>query len=295
VAPATATGAAAEGAAGGVLHPWGTRMLRTVQFALARLRSRDGNVEAHARPFDLTFTGPAQDVITRHIFRYGVHEPQISAYLIDRVCIGPEEIALDVGANLGWYSVLLDRLSRPGARILSFEPDPQSFALLEWNLARNSAARVTPYNLALGETPGMTRLNRYKTSNNGRHTLLDGDTSGGTVEVAVARLESFWETHGLGERRIRLMKVDVEGFEIFVLRGAGALLDRCDRIILEYSPTSLPIAHLPMQALPELLRAHGLRAHAFTPGGLEPVSFEQLAEAGEQMDLLLTRASGLPP
>ena len=294
MSPSTLAEAAATRAAD-VQHPWGRRLLRSAQFALARLRSRDGHVEAHARPFDLTFTGPARDVITRHIYRYGVHEPQITAYLMDRVCIGPGEVALDVGANLGWYSVLLDRLSRPDARILAFEPDPQSFALLEWNLARNAAGRVTPYNLALGETPGMTALHRYKTSNNGRHTLLEGDTSGGTVEVAVARLESFWETHGLGERRIRLMKVDVEGFEIFVLRGAGELLRRCDRIILEYSPTSVPIAHLSMQALPQLLRAAGLRAHAFAPSGLEPVSFEQLASATSQIDLLLMRADGVGP
>ncbi len=271
-----------------VMHGRPRRLLRTLQFGWARLTSRDGRVDAPALPFGLSFTGPAADVITRHIYRYGVHEPQITRYLIDTVRVGPGEVALDIGANLGWYSVILDRLCDPDGRVLAFEPDPESYALLEWNLERNDCARVTPYNIGVGDAPGMITLHRYKSSNNGRHTLLEGSTSGGTVEVPVVRLDAFWETHRLGERRIRFMKVDVEGFEIFVLRGAQALLTRCDRLVLEYNPESLPIAKLPPSALPELLQAADLTAQVFEPTGLRAVSFEELASATHQRDLLLT-------
>jgi hypothetical protein len=57
-------------------------------------------------------------------------------------------------------------------------------------------------------------------------------------------LESFWRERGLGERRVSLLKIDVEGFEYFVLRGAGEVLGRCRRIVLEYSPQSLKLAGL---------------------------------------------------
>ncbi len=271
------------------MHGPRTRLLRTLQFGWARLTSRDGRVDAPALPFGLSFTGPAADVITRHIYRYGVHEPQVTRYLIDTVRIGPGEVALDIGANLGWYSVILDRLCDPDGRVLAFEPDPESYGLLQRNLARNGCTRVTPYNLGLGEAPGMITLHRYKSSNNGRHTLLEGSTSGGTVEVPVMRLDAFWEKHALGERRIRFMKVDVEGFEIFVLRGAQALLGRCECLVLEYNPESLPIAKLPASALPELLSAARLTARVFEPTGLRAVSFEELASATHQRDLLLTR------
>ncbi|MBS0366072.1 MAG: FkbM family methyltransferase [Proteobacteria bacterium] len=282
-----------------VEHPWPTRLLRTVQFGVARLRSRDGYVEAVARPFDLRFRGPSADVITRHIYRRGVHEPALTRYLIDRVRIGPQQVALDVGANLGWYSVLLGRLSDPGARVFAFEPDPGSFELLQHNLAANKlaashlsgngASAVSAFNVALGETTGTLALHRYKASNNGRHTLLDGGSSGGTVPVPVTTLRAFWEAQQLGERSIRLMKVDVEGFEYFVLRGAGVLLRRCEALVLEYSPDSLPLTGLTPQALPQLLREAGLRPHVFTDAGPVPADFAQIAASPRQLDLLLLR------
>ena len=123
-------------------HPWARRLLRSVQFGLARLTSRDGYVVARSAPFGLTFKGPAADVITRHIYRLGAHEPVITRYLLENVRLGAGDIALDVGANLGWYSVLLNRLSAPGAQIFSFEPDPRTYGLLLTNLAANEATRV---------------------------------------------------------------------------------------------------------------------------------------------------------
>jgi FkbM family methyltransferase len=264
-------------------------VLRTLQFGFARLASSDGYIEAHAAPFGLRFTGPAADCITRHIYRLGAHEPAITRYLIDHVRLGARDVALDVGANLGWYSVLLSRLSEPGARIFAFEPDPESYRLLSRNLHANGAAgRVTGFNIGLGESKGTGQLHRYRSSNNGRHTLLDGNSDGGTVPVFVDTLQSFWESQQLGDRPLRFLKVDVEGFEYFVLRGAGPLLRRCACLLLEYSPASLRLAGLQPQAMIELLTATGLSAQAFVSGRLVPAPFSQLLRAETQQDLLLT-------
>jgi FkbM family methyltransferase len=271
-----------------VEHAWPRRMLRTVQFGLARLTSRDGFVTARAAPFGLTFKGPAADVITRHIYRLGAHEPAITRYLLEHVRLGPSDIAVDVGANLGWYSVLLNRLSAPGARIFSFEPDPRTFELLRTNLAANQATRVSAFNIALGEAQGSAQLRRYKDSNNGRHSLIPGDDIAGSVTVPLDTLVHFWETQGLGDAPIAFMKIDVEGFEYYVLKGAGDLLRRCATTLLEYSPASLALAGLPADALIAVLAAHGLTARAFMNGHLVPVSFADLARAQSQLDLLLS-------
>lgn len=271
-----------------VQHAWFLRMLRTCQFGIARVTSRDGFVEAHAAPFGLTFTGPAADCITRHIYRIGAHEPHITRYLLDNVSVGRQEVALDVGANIGWYSVLLDRLSAPGAHVLAFEPDPGSYRLLQMNLKANQAGHVTALNLALGDKPGVALLHRYRESNNGRHTLLEGNTSGGTVEVPVATLQSVWEREQLGSRPVAVLKIDVEGFECLVLRGAGDLLKRCRCVLLEYSPEGLKLAGLPPEALIDLLAAAGLEARVFAGDELVPISYAQLARADSQKDLLLT-------
>ena len=267
-------------------------MIRTCQFGIARVTSRDGFVEAHAAPFGLTFTGPAADCITRHIYRIGAHEPHITRYLLDHVSVAADEVALDVGANIGWYSVLLDRLSAPGARVLAFEPDPESYRLLKANLQANHAARVTALNLALGDKPGVALLHRYRDSNNGRHTLLEGNTSGGTVEVQVQTLADVWEREQLGARRVALLKIDVEGFECLVLRGAGDLLKRCKRVLLEYSPEGLALAGLKPPALIDLLVGAGLEARVFAGADLVPISYAELARADSQKDLLLMPAAG---
>jgi len=274
-----------------VQHAWPVRVLRTLQFGWARLTDRDGYVNARAAPFGSCFTGPVADVITRHIYRLGAHEPAITRYLLEHVHLHAGEVAVDVGANLGWYSVLLSRLSEPGAQIFAFEPDPESFRLLTRNLAANGAGAVTALNVALGEAAGFAELHRYRACNNGRHTLLSGNTSGGVVRVPVDTLSAFWQRQALGERPLRLLKIDVEGFEYFVLRGAGALLARCACLLLEYSPDSFPVAGLKVQQLLELLAAAGLEPHAFVGDRPVPVTFEELAAATVQRDLLLTGAS----
>jgi len=274
-----------------VQYSWPVRVLRGVQFALARLASRDGYVEAHAAPFDLTFVGPAADCITRHIYRLGAHEPHITRYLIENVHLGPEDIALDVGANLGWYSVILHRLSEPGARIFAFEPDPENYRLLSQNLKLNDATRVTPLNIALGHKPGVAELHRYKPANSGRHSLLTGNTAGDTVRVPVDTLRNVWDQQNLGTGRIRFLKIDVEGFEYYVLRGAGDLLGRCDCVQLEYSPDAFVGAGLKPEAVIDLLVAAGLSAREFVNERLVPVSYLQLARAERQHDLILTPAN----
>jgi len=273
-----------------VEHSWPVRLVRGVQFALARLTSRDGYVEARAAPFDLTFTGPATDCITRHIYRLGAHEPHITRYLLDHVSLGPEDVALDVGANLGWYSVLLDRLSEPGARIFAFEPDAENFRLLNRNLEANGATRVTALNLALGDSPGFAELHRYKATNSGRHSLLAGNPGGDALRVPVDTLRNIWRQHNLGSRPIRFLKIDVEGFEYYVLRGAGDLLGRCACVQLEYSPDAFMSAGLKPEAVIELLAGAGLTARTFLNERLVPISYAQLARAECQHDLILLPA-----
>ncbi|SRR5579875_367235 len=266
-----------------VLHPWPLRVLRSIEFAVAKVGSRDGYVEARAAPFNLKFVGPAADCITRHIYRLGAHEADITRYVMEHIHLRPGEIAVDVGANLGWYTVLLSRLSAPGARIFAFEPDPETYALLSRNLRLNAATGVAALNVALGDTPGMAVLHRYKSSNNGRHTLSPGrDGGGGECEVSVQTLDSFCEAQGLAESRIRFLKIDVEGFEYFVLRGAANALRRCDCILLELNRGDAA------DELVQLLAASGLAASAFIGGRLRPMVFSEIRQSPDQLDLLLT-------
>lgn len=273
-------------------HSLPKRALRSLQYWLARLSTHDGYVAARAAPFDLTFRGPAADCITRHIYRFGAHEPHISRYVLEHVRLGPDDVALDVGANLGWYSVLLDRLSVPGARILAFEPDPESFRLLQENLRRNQARHVTALNVAVGDAPGEAQLRRYNSKNNGCHTLFaGGNCEGGIAQVSIDTLAHLWEQQQLGSRPLKFMKIDVEGYEYFALRGAGKLLGRCGCIIMEYTPDALQLAGQGPSAMVDCFAEAGLQAHCFVNGELQPISLRELADARTQRDLVLTPAT----
>ena len=288
-APRAADAAFPAPSAAALAYPWQRRLLRTLRFGLARLRARDGYISAPAGPFEATFLGPARDVITRHIYRFGAHEPTITRYVMEHVRLADGEVALDIGANIGWYSVLLSRLSAPQARIYAFEPDVESFVLLQRNLYGNHAANVTAVNCALGAEPGTGELRRYKHSNNGRHSLLGATDGRDTLQVRIRTLAGFWQEQALEERPLRFMKIDVEGFEYFVLRGAGALLGRCAQLILEYSPEGLRCAGLQPADLTALLASSSFSVQVFTGAGLAPISLEALHSLQAQHDLLLTR------
>lgn len=250
------------------LHPWPVRIMRHLRYPVARAgRER---LVARAAPFNLVFTGPSNDCVTRHIYQAGSHEPQITRYVLDTIRIEPCEVAIDVCANLGWYSVLFDRLAAAHSRIFAFEPDRPTYGLLLKNLLANRASRVTPVNAAPG--------NAIHTGSD-LHKVLAGDDG----------LKRFWDGHGLAGRRIRILRLDTAGYEYFVLDGADALLKQCDCILLKYSPADLLDDELDLRSMTmDLLRRFGFAARAFSDGQLLPVRFEQLVNTQETMDLLLT-------
>jgi FkbM family methyltransferase len=271
-----------------VSHPWLRRVMRTVEFGFARMKNPTGYVEARAAAFDLKFRGPSADCIVRHIYRLGAHEPHISRWVIEHIRLGSGDIAIDVGANLGWYSVLLSRLSEPGARIFAFEPDPENYQLLCDNVRANSATAVTAVNGALGESAGTAILHRYKRCNVGRHSLVPGSNAGGEeCEVSVQTLDSFCLSRGIGDARVRFLKIDVEGFEYEVARGAADLLRRCDYALVEFNQGGGSEA-----SLLKLIAESGLTTSAFIDGSSTPVPMTSTAilESGVQLDLLLTPA-----
>ena len=266
------------------------RLWRSLRFAAIRLIGPNSVIAASAAPFGLTFKGRAADCIARHIYRFGCHEPVLTRYVMSHVRLRKGDVALDVGANIGWYSLLLDRLSQPGADIFAFEPDPENFGFLQDNLRRNGARYVTALDVAAGDKPGIVTMNRYKKSNAGAHTLIPGgNNEGGTVPVRVTTLEKFWQERALADRPLRFLKVDVEGYEYFVLKGAADLLQRCACVSLEYSAGSLRAAGFDPGQIIDLIVDAGFDIRYWSGDLLATADIGELKEAPGQLDLLLSR------
>lgn len=142
----------------------------------------------------------------------------------------PGTQALDVGANIGLATLALAQLA---VRVHSFEVVPSTFALLETNVANAGLSHVVLHDCGLGEQSATVDLLRLHTDRSGAYISSAAPTKDHIVEVGrVEALDSLAST--LGPNRVGLVKIDVEGFEIPVLRGARALLER-DRpvVVLE--------------------------------------------------------------
>ena len=162
----------------------------------------------------------------RAYIRYGV-DPFLDVQRLSAIWRGPVRTVFDVGANVGQTTV--EALAAfPEAKILAFEPHPQTFGFLR---ARVSDERAALHNMALGDQAGDVTMYEYGGSGdaslanslvpNARQTVLYNYKAIERV-ITCATLDTFCADNHID--RIDLLKIDVEGFEMSVLRGGEGLL-----------------------------------------------------------------------
>lgn len=140
----------------------------------------------------------------------GVFEPRetraVASYL------KPGMTVFDVGANIGYYTLLASRAVGASGTVFAFEPSAYAFGKLSSAIKDNNLANVRACKLALGDAEKELELSPCR---QGNHTpnLLEG----GGERIKVTTLDTFVESHGIG--RIDFLKMDVEGFEPFVITG----------------------------------------------------------------------------
>jgi len=163
--------------------------------------------------------------IGRSIRTTGLYDLAVSEVLAR--LIDPGDTVVDAGANVGYMTVLAAAAAGPTGRVVAFEPHPDLFAVLRQNVemtaGRLPSATVDLHNAALGEAAGTAQLvlPHYFSSNDGVGSLATVPTAGSNaIPVSVAILDE-----ALGEARVGLMKLDVEGFELHVLHGGRQALD----------------------------------------------------------------------
>lgn len=250
------------------------------------LHSRE--ITATVPEFGLRLRVTPADVVGRHLFKYRRYEPEIAAALRANVRFCSGDVFLDVGANLGWYSLLVDRLAAGTCRTFAFEPDAGNFSLLGRNLALNDVRSATPVAMAVGERKATLALHRYGKSNAGRHSML-AIHEGETVAVPVTSLDEFWEERGLGDAPVRLIKMDIEGYEPIALRGARDVLARTEWALIEHSPAYMRKAGLDPVDLVRTMDEAGFEPSYPVGAKLARVSVDSLARSDEQRNVLWRR------
>ena len=174
-----------------------------------RLRLSDGTLLRLPRGSQMAWSVAATGHWDRHVIAL------VAEY------IQPRTIALDIGASVGlWTLPLAAAAHTASARLWCFEPNPDNLAWLRANLAANDLEAVAEVRAhALGARRGTARF-AYREHGGGNGVLMD-DAANDALEVPVERLDDIAFPH-----RVSFVKMDVEGFELEVLRGAHDLIQR---------------------------------------------------------------------
>jgi FkbM family methyltransferase len=144
-------------------------------------------------------------------------------------------VVFDIGANIGVVSVLQ---AQRNAQVYAFEPNPDCYRRLLKNITANELEdRIRPFNLAVGGVAGMGKMRVDKGGTTGGTVLTGGDGSPNAASVSITTLDRI--VPALSISQIDLLKIDVEGAEVDVLRGAAQTLTLTKRIMLEYHSRAL--------------------------------------------------------
>lgn len=240
------------------------------------------------------YASPADIQIGRHVLD-GVYEPEIEALF--RAIVRPGMAIIDIGANIGVFTMLSAHLAGPTGAVLAIEPNPDNARMIEASRRLNGFDHVTVAQAGAGRALGLLVLNT--THSNGT-TSDPGDDLAQLLQsrtVACLPVDTLVSTMWPG-RPVALIKVDVEGAEYNALLGAQATIARDHpTIITEFSPTFMPgISGVSGPEYLQWLHAQGYEIAIIDPdgppipAGQDPNRVMQAFEARnkDHIDLLAT-------
>jgi len=214
-------------------------------------------------PDGRVFHAPAGDRMYAQVFILGEYEPEVSAAM--RRLLRAGDLAVDVGANHGWYSVLMGNAVGPAGRVWAVEPLPPLLAELRRNVGSNPSLPIEVKEIALGAEDGELEVHLFEGLPHGHASASTlGRDDYESFKAPMKTLDGI-----AGDERPALIKIDVEGGEREVLRGAQRLLaaDAAPIVMLEVNhETSAAFGYEPRELIDLLPGYEVWRAEH---GGLE--------------------------
>jgi len=201
-----------------------------------------------------------RDLVQQTILLEGTWDPLLSSFVLEN--LDPGDVFIDVGAHVGYFTLLAAQRVGAAGRVLSIEPNPFALEQLRGNVDRNDFRNVLVEGTACGDSRDVVKLYLHTQSNSSMASLFAGAAAGGTaVEVPCTTLDDL--CNELRVQRVRLVKVDVEGAELFVLRGMRRIMNEMRPVIvLELHPKLLQDVGTPLDAVLALLEGHGYTLEA---------------------------------
>jgi FkbM family methyltransferase len=165
----------------------------------------------------------------------GIFEPMETDFVLQE--IRPGDVVLDIGANIGYYTLLFAKLVGPTGYVFAFEPDPKNFSLLSRNVELNGYHNVVLINKAVSDKTGFAKL-FLSDINSGDHRIYDSADGRHSVPIQTVTLDDYFVQSKL---QFDLVKFDIQGAEWAALQGMTNFLSQHERLkmIMEFWPVGL--------------------------------------------------------
>ncbi len=201
----------------------------------------------------ILYINPMDTVVSATLAKSGNWEPFVTQHFIK--IAKKSSTIVDVGGNIGYFTLLGAVYSKQNSQIFVFEPDVKNFQSLEKTISENKLSRVVCEQVAVAQSSGEITL-YISPDNLGDHRTFDSGDTRKTEQVRVLSLDDYFDVTAT---TIDLLKIDIQGYEHFALLGAKKLLKkrRIKVILSELWPFGLQLARCDWRNYLQLLEKSG--------------------------------------
>ena len=193
------------------------------------------------------------------IMRDKIYEPQVTSFV--QQLLSPGDVFVDLGANEGYFSVIASKLVGDRGKVFCIEPQRRLWPVLLDNFIANECFNIQLLPFAIGPEKGEAEMILTPSVNTGSSKMIKSfrTTFWERQKVKIYPLDSIVEQYGIGE--IKLIKIDIEGYELFALKSAIKSLKKgiIKNILIEFHPVQLKDFNQTVEEIITLLHQMGYR------------------------------------
>ncbi len=191
--------------------------------------------------------------------------------------INPGNVVIDIGAHIGLYTLIAAKKVGPKGKVYAFEPLEKNFKLLKKNVEVNGYKNVVLVNKAVSNKNGKSKLFLSNEDNFGDQRIYDPEGNRRSTSIRTIKLDTFFKNK---EKRINVIKMDIQGSEVKALTGASEVLrkNKKMKILTEFWPRGLHLSGSSGRDYLELLKVYKFKVYDIDSAAnkVSKISFQRL-------------------